>query len=138
MPSEARFLFEHVPPFVPAGLLVQQILPSPDHLTIVVAPRQPWAACPTCAAPSWRVHSRYNRGLKVHHNRLDLTLDDALEPDGEVVDNQWHGNVVTRARCAARLKTLTMGPLYFYNNTLLDSLDGLRLPGAAGPWARRR
>jgi transposase len=50
-------------PLIPAGLLVQQILPSSDHLTIVVAPRQPWAACPTCAAPSSRVHSRYDRML---------------------------------------------------------------------------
>jgi transposase len=50
-------------PFIPAGLLVQQILPSPDHLTVVVAPRQPCAACPTCAAPSARVHSRYDRVL---------------------------------------------------------------------------
>jgi transposase len=62
--SEARFLFEHVPPFVPAGLLVQQILPSPDHLTIVVAPREPCATCPTCATPSSHVHSRYDRLLR--------------------------------------------------------------------------
>ena len=64
LPSEARFLFEHVPPFVPAGLLVQQILPSPDHLTIVVAPREPCATCPTCATPSSHVHSRYDRRLR--------------------------------------------------------------------------
>jgi transposase len=57
-------LSKHLLPLIPAGLLVQQILPSSDHLTIVVTPRQPWAACPTCATPSWRVHSRYDRVLR--------------------------------------------------------------------------
>ncbi|WP_052389699.1 transposase family protein [Belnapia moabensis] len=50
-------------PLIPAGLLVQQILPSPDYLTILVTPRQAWAACPTCAAPTRRVHSQYDRIL---------------------------------------------------------------------------
>ncbi|WP_370655704.1 transposase family protein [Paracraurococcus lichenis] len=50
-------------PLIPAGPLVQRILPSPEHLTIVVAPREPWAACPACGKPSWRVHSRYDRIL---------------------------------------------------------------------------
>ncbi|SDB74639.1 ISL3 family transposase [Belnapia rosea] len=50
-------------PLIPAGLLVQQILPSHELLTIVVAPREPWAACPACGKPSWRVHSRYDRIL---------------------------------------------------------------------------
>ena len=44
--------------------MVQQILPSPEHLTIVVAPRDPWAACPACGKPSLRVHSRYDRVLR--------------------------------------------------------------------------
>ncbi|WP_426960387.1 ISL3 family transposase [Muricoccus radiodurans] len=48
-------------PLIPAGLLVQQILPSPDHLTIIAIPRQFSAACPSCATPSRRVHSRYER-----------------------------------------------------------------------------
>jgi transposase len=61
---EARFLSKRLLPLVPAGLLVQQILPTPDHLTIVVTPRAPWAACPACATPSWRVHSRYDRVLR--------------------------------------------------------------------------
>ena len=51
-------------PLVPAGLLVQQILPSPERLTIVATPREPWAACPACSKPSWRVHSRYERVLR--------------------------------------------------------------------------
>ncbi|MDO9713877.1 ISL3 family transposase [Paracraurococcus sp. LOR1-02] len=56
-------MFEHLSSLIPAGLLVQQILPSPDHLTIVVAPREPCATCPTCAMPSSHVHSRYDRLL---------------------------------------------------------------------------
>lgn len=50
-------------PLIPAGLLVQQVLPTPTQITIVTSPRQESAACPDCAAPSWRVHSRYHRSL---------------------------------------------------------------------------
>jgi transposase len=50
-------------PLIPAGLLVQQILPSPDHLAIVATARPKTAACPDCAALSGRVHSRYDRTL---------------------------------------------------------------------------
>ena len=60
---EVSFLPKRLLPLISAGLLVQQILPSLDHLTIVVTPRQPWATCPTCAARSRRVHSRYDRIL---------------------------------------------------------------------------
>ena len=69
----------------------------------------------------------YNQRLNVHNNRVDLALDDALEPGNELVGSQWHANVVTRSRCAARLKTVTMGPFYFYDNVLVDCFDGLRL-----------
>lgn len=71
--------------------------------------------------------ARFNRGLKVHHNRLDLAHDDALEPGDELVDNQWYANFVTRARCAVRFKTISLGPFYFYDNVVLDSGNGLRL-----------
>lgn len=71
--------------------------------------------------------STNNVGLKVHHNRIDLTMDDALEPGNELMDNQWYSNIVTRARCAARLKTIEMGPFYFFDNVLLQCSDGLRL-----------
>lgn len=50
-------------PLIPAGLLVQQILPSPDRITIVTAPHSASAACPGCGTPSSRVHSRYERVL---------------------------------------------------------------------------
>ena len=57
------FLPKRLLPLIPAGLLVQQVLPSSDHLTIVATPRAPLAACPGCAVPSRRVHSRYDRTL---------------------------------------------------------------------------
>jgi hypothetical protein len=51
---EVWFLSKRLLPLIPAGLVVHQILPSPEHLTIVVAPRELCAACPACAKPSWR------------------------------------------------------------------------------------
>jgi transposase len=54
---------KHLPPLIPAGLLVQQILPSPDCLTIVATSQQQSASCPACATPSCRVHSRYQRSF---------------------------------------------------------------------------
>lgn len=54
---------KHLLPLIPAGLLVQQILPAPDRLTIVVTPLQTQAACPTCGTPSRHIHSRYERVL---------------------------------------------------------------------------
>ncbi len=50
-------------PLIPAGLLVRQVLPTPDRITIVTMPCQDTAACPGCGAPSRRVHSRYRRLL---------------------------------------------------------------------------
>ena len=52
---------KHIMPLVPPGLLVRQILPDPDCILIVTTPRQDAAACPSCAACSSQVHSRYNR-----------------------------------------------------------------------------
>ncbi|HAU38950.1 MAG TPA: hypothetical protein DCX07_14710 [Phycisphaerales bacterium] len=79
--------------------------------------------------------AEYNRGLKVHHNRIDLAMDEGLEPGNELVDHEWYSNVVTRARCAARLKTIMMGPFFFYDNLLLDSNDGMRLYKSSPPSA---
>jgi hypothetical protein len=69
----------------------------------------------------------FNRGLKVHHNRIDLTMDDGLEPNDQVVDNEWFANRITRARCAVRIKTISLGPFHVYDNVVLDSGTGLRL-----------
>jgi transposase len=54
---------KHLLPLIPAGLLVQQILPTPDCLTIVAVSHQRSASCPACATPSCRVHSRYERSF---------------------------------------------------------------------------
>ena len=50
-------------PLIPAGLAVVQVLPTPDRVTIVAAPRSAVAACPACGGPSRRVHSHHERAL---------------------------------------------------------------------------
>jgi hypothetical protein len=69
----------------------------------------------------------FNRGLRVHHNRVDLMMDDALEPNDQTADHQWYANVVTRARCAVRFKNISLGPFHFFDNLLLDSGTALRI-----------
>lgn len=48
---------------IPSGLLVEQLLPAPDRVTIVAAAHQVTADCPSCHRPSGRTHSRYERRL---------------------------------------------------------------------------
>lgn len=50
-------------PLTPGGLVVGQVLPEPDRVTVIARPRPGTAACPDCHAPSSRVHSRYERRL---------------------------------------------------------------------------
>jgi transposase len=50
-------------PVLPAGLLVQQVLPSSNHLVIVASLDQASVACPDCGASSSHMHSRYERTL---------------------------------------------------------------------------
>src|SRR3954468_6443358 len=50
-------------PLIPGGLVVEQVLPEPDRVTVVARSRLPTAACPDCHASSSRVHSRYERRL---------------------------------------------------------------------------
>ena len=50
-------------PLIPGGLVVDQVLPEPDRVTVVARPRLPTSTCPDCHAPSSRVHSRYERRL---------------------------------------------------------------------------
>ncbi|HEY0419683.1 MAG TPA: ISL3 family transposase, partial [Acetobacteraceae bacterium] len=57
------FLSKRVLPFIPAGLVVDQVLPTPDYITIIASPRPDCSPCPTCAQSSNRVHSRYRRSL---------------------------------------------------------------------------
>ena len=72
-------------PLIPAGLLVQQLLPSPDHVIIETTPGQQSAACPDCGVPSERVHSLYGRTLG---------------------DLPWQGQVVTLRVQARRFRCL--------------------------------
>ena len=66
-------MFKLLLSLVPAGLTVDQVLPSPDHIVLVARPTSPTAACPLCGRSSPRVHSRYRRRL---------------------ADLPWHGRVV--------------------------------------------
>src|SRR3954471_3587187 len=61
--ARSRFLPTHLIPVLPAGLLVQHVLPSPNHLVIVANLDRASAACPGCEASSSHVHSRYERTL---------------------------------------------------------------------------
>lgn len=56
-------LSRRVLPLVPAGFVVEQVLPNPDRLVIVCRVRAHSAACPVCNQSSGRVHSRYTRKL---------------------------------------------------------------------------
>jgi transposase len=56
-------LSRHLLPLIPAGLITDQVLPSPDHIAIVTSPRQTSASCPDCGMVSERLHSRYRRRL---------------------------------------------------------------------------
>jgi transposase len=57
-------LSKRLSPLIPACLAVEQILRTPDRITIVTSPRQHSAPCPSCAIVSGRVHSRYQRTLR--------------------------------------------------------------------------
>jgi transposase len=49
---------------VPGSLSVEQILPTPDHVTILARARSEHAACPGCGTISRRVHSHRARMLR--------------------------------------------------------------------------
>ena len=50
-------------PLVPSGLVVDQVLPTPDHLTVMCRSRITAPICPGCGHPSLRRHSSYSRRL---------------------------------------------------------------------------
>jgi len=56
-------LLKRLLPLLPAGLLVQQILPSSNHITIATSSCQHSASCPECGILSQHVHSHYSRAL---------------------------------------------------------------------------
>ncbi|WP_202801250.1 transposase family protein, partial [Roseomonas sp. B5] len=48
---------------LPAGLLVQQVLPASDDIIIAATLPSEAATCPACGTSSRRVHSHYQRRL---------------------------------------------------------------------------
>jgi len=50
-------------PLVPADLVVEQVLPTPDHLTVLCRSCITAPVCPGCGHPSSRRHSSYPRRL---------------------------------------------------------------------------
>ena len=98
----------HLLPLIPAALQVVQVLPAPDRITILTAPKPSSSACPLCGAVSSRVHSHYTR-----------TLAD-LPSQGRAVTVQVRAR---RFRCAAA--------------GCLRQVFTERLPEVAPSWARR-
>jgi transposase len=95
-------------PLIPAGLLVQQVLPEPNRIVVVTAPKPSNAACPLCGGPSGRVHSRYVRNL---------------------ADLPWQGRRVVVRVQARRFRCA--GP------ACRRRIFAERLPEVTQPWARR-
>ena len=98
----------HLLPLIPAALEVVQVLPAPDRITILTAPKPSSSACPLCGGVSSRVHSHYNRTL---------------------ADLPWQGRAVTVQVRARRFRCATAG--------CLRQVFAERLPGVAQSWARR-
>jgi transposase len=95
-------------PLIPAGLLVVQVLPAPERITIVTTPQSHTSACPDCDLPSSRTHSRYNRTL---------------------ADLPWQGRAVRIQVRARRFRCVTA--------SCSRQIFAERLPEVARPWARR-
>ena len=101
-------MIRHLLPLIPAGLLVEQVLPEPDRITILVRPSSPACACPLCGQASDRVHSRYRRVL---------------------ADLPWQGCPVALHVRARRFRRVTHGcPRRIFAE---------RLPEVTAPQARR-
>jgi transposase len=95
-------------PLIPAGLLVVQVLPALERVTILTAPRSHANACPGCNRPSRRIHSRYT---------------------GRLADLPWQGRAVQIQVRARRFRCATAScPRRIFTE---------RLPEVAQPWARR-
>lgn len=95
-------------PLIPAALQVVQVLPAPDRITILTAPKPSSSACPLCGVVSSRMHSHYTRTL---------------------ADLPWQGRAVTVQVRARRFRCATAG--------CLRQVFAERLPGVARSWARR-
>ena len=74
--------------------------------------------------------AHFNQDLNIHHNRLNLMNDDALEANGAEVNNRWHHNLISNARCAFRVKAVDVGPMYIYRNLFVDNNEDIRFFGS--------
>ncbi len=95
-------------PLVPADLLVEQVLPTPDHLTILCRSRVTAPVCPGCGYPSSRRHSSYPRRL---------------------ADLPWQGR---RVQVEVQVRRLRCGRAGCTHRIFAE-----RLPAAAGPYVQR-
>lgn len=74
---------------------------------------------------SWNVNiSDYQTiDLKVHHNLIINTIDDALEPGGTCINCKWYSNHIRNSSQAIRLKIEninSIGPVFIYNNVIYN------------------
>jgi hypothetical protein len=64
-----------------------------------------------------------NKGIDVHHNIVENSHDDCLEPTSAGLDAKWHDNLLLD--CADGLRTkmhsdIATGPFYIYRNVFLN------------------
>ncbi len=95
-------------PLVPADLVVDQVLPTPDHLTVMCRSRIAAPLCPGCGHPSSRRHSSYPRRL---------------------ADLPWQGR---RVQVEVQVRRLRCGRAGCAHRIFAE-----RLPAVAGPYAQR-
>jgi len=95
-------------PLVSADLVVDQVLPTPDHLTVMCRSRIAAPLCPGCGHPSSRRHSSYPRRL---------------------ADLPWQGR---RVQVEVQVRRLRCGRAGCAHRIFAE-----RLPAAAGPYAQR-
>ncbi len=95
-------------PLVPADLVVDQVMPTPDHITVMCRPRIMAPLCPGCGHPSSRQRSSYPRRL---------------------ADLPWQGR---RVQVEVQVRRPRCGQPGCTHRILAE-----RLPAAAGPHAQR-
>src|SRR3978361_1060110 len=62
-PLREPSLSKRILPLIPAGLVINQILPSADEISMMASSCQEAPHCPSCAQASQRIHSHYQRRL---------------------------------------------------------------------------
>lgn len=95
-------------PLVPADLVADQVLPTPDHVTVMCRSRVAAPICPGCGHPSSRWHSSYSRRL---------------------ADLPWQGR---RVQVEVQVRRLRCG-----RPDCAHGIFAERLPAVAGPYAQR-